>query len=106
MDRRHRTLFVVRPLDTKSCYHIAARAGMRLGNVLLTSFCSACSREGLLLNRITVAGLPLVIAGVLKLLLGPLRDSKQVWRSLAQEPLIEPLAQGTLSLADGPLDLA
>src|SRR5438093_3957834 len=103
MDRRHRTLFVVRPLDAESCYDKAARTGMRLGNVLLTSFCSACSRERLLLNCITVAGLPLVIAGILKLLLGPLRDSKQVRRSLAQEPLIEPVAQGTLSLADSSL---
>src|SRR5436853_5498774 len=106
MDRLHWTLFVVRPLDAKSCYHIAARTGMRFGNVFLTGFRSASSRKGLLLNRITVAGLPLVIAGVFKLLLCPLRDSKQIRRSLAQEPLIEPVAQGALSLADGSLDFA
>src|SRR5437867_6385495 len=106
MDRRHRTLFVVRPLDAESCYYKAARTGMRLCNILLTSLCGTSSRERLLLSCITVARLPLVIARVLKLLLGPLRDSKQVRSSLAQEPLIEPVAQGTLSLPDGSLDLA
>src|SRR5438105_14562744 len=106
MDRRHRTLFVVRPLDAKSCYYKAARTGVGLRNILLARLRSPCTGERFLLHRIAVAGLPLVIAGVFKLLLCPLRDSKQIRRSLAQEPLIEPVAQGALSLADGSLDFA
>src|SRR5438093_12151095 len=104
MDRGHRALLVVGALHPETRHDIAAWTGVRLRDILLASVGRSRSRKGLFLSRIAVAWLPFVVTGILKLLLGTLRDPKQVGSPLAQESFIESVAQRTLAFSDGTLD--
>src|SRR5688572_19401360 len=106
MDGRHGAFLVIGALRPKSGDDEATRARMGFRDILLGVFSSAGSWERFLLGRITRFSFSLMVAGVLDLLFGALRNTKEVRRPFTEEALIEPMAQGTLPFSDGALRLA
>ena len=79
---------------------------MRFSDIFLRCLRRPTPRTCLLLDRVSLAGVGLAIARILEPLQGTHRNPKQVGRPLAQETLLETMAERALSFADCPLGLA
>src|SRR5215217_1275730 len=99
MNSRHRTLLVVRTFYSEPFDHKTAWACMRLRDILLSIFGRPGAGERFLLFRISIPWFPLVIFWVVNSCLGAIRNTKEIWSPLAQEPLIKTVTQGALAFS-------
>src|SRR5207247_9989320 len=72
-------------------------------DVFLRRLRRPAARARFLLDRVALAGIGLAITGIFETFHRSHRDPEQIGRPFAEEALLEPMAERTLPLADGPL---